>query len=74
MKVYVVYRDYEESYEGIYATLEAAKKRHEGKWIGPITQERYVTGNGTVIVSEHPPRWDLDGDDDATIYEEDVLE
>ena len=67
MKVYVVWRDNEGSYEGIYATLEAAKNSHEGKWIGPITQKRWATSN------EYPPRWDLDGDK-VSIYEEDLLE
>lgn len=57
--------------EGIYDTIEAAKKSHEGTWIEPGTYGTWEDMAG--VVSAFFSHWRLENTD-IEIYEEDVLE
>ena len=71
MKVYVI-EEHNEGYEGIYATLEAAKKTHGGTWKGPFDHRKYTVGD-TVIVEECDCKcWDHPTES-LSIYEEELL-
>lgn len=71
MKVYVLINDFDEWYEGIFATPEAAMKEYPGKWTGPITHRYWKSADMVQHYERCIPHWDFKGGN-FTIYEEEV--